>query len=423
MKTRLRAIVTIGVLLSSPAIARADVVLEWNAITVATLIGQGQNPFSQARFAAITQLAVFEAVNAITRDYEPYVGILAPAGASAEAAAVAAAYRVLKNYFPLAPNLETYRDASLAAIPDGNAKTYGIETGEKAAKALIDLRANDGSSPATNFTPGPPDPGVWQTTPSCPPAGGILYQWQNVTPFGIPGVAQFRPGPPPTLTKSRYTKDYNEVKKFGSLTSADRKQDRTDVARFYAASSPTLVFNSAARQVATAEHRSLSRNARDLALLNMSTSDSLVVSFSTKYLYNFWRPETAIRAGDTDDNPRTKPDINFAPLILTPCFPSYPSNHASGSTGSAEVLRRLYGADGHDITMSNPAVPGITFHYTTFRQITDDIDDARVFGGIHFRFDQEGGARLGRDVAAWVVKHNLRRAKHSWLAQEDEVED
>jgi hypothetical protein len=171
------------------------------------------------------------------------------------------------------------------------------------------------------------------------------------------------------------------------------------VARFYAGTSPTYLMNSAARQVAAAQGRSLSENARGLALLNMAISDSLVTSFATKYTYNFWRPETAIHASGAA----------FVPYITTPCFPSYPSNHASGSNGGAEVLRRLYGAGGHDITLSNPAIAGISLHYTTFKQITDDIDDARVYGGIHFRFEQEAGGRMGREIATYITKHDLQR--------------
>ncbi len=195
----------------------------------------------------------------------------------------------------------------------------------------------------------------------------------------------------------------------GDVNSTERPQDRADVARFYAVSSPSYLLNLAARQVALAQGRSLSHNARALALINMAINDSLVSSFFTKYQYNFWRPETAIHLGDTDGNPRTDPDPTFAPFIVTPCFPSYASNHASGSTGGAEMLRRLYGAGGHDITLANALIPDVTLHYTRFKQITDDVDDARVYGGIHFRFDQEAGGRMGRNVATYVYKHNLRR--------------
>ena len=194
----------------------------------------------------------------------------------------------------------------------------------------------------------------------------------------------------------------------GGVDSTERPPDRADVARFYAASSPSLVFNQAARQVSEAQGRSLSHNAWALALLNMASNDALIVSFATKYFYQLWRPETAIHRGNEDDNKKTELDVTFVPYITTPCFPSYPSNHASGSTSAAEVLRRVYGAGGHEITIANPAVPGLVFEYTTFKQITDDIDDARVYGGIHFRFDQDAGSKMGREVATYIVKHNLR---------------
>jgi hypothetical protein len=408
------SVVMMLALLFGSTVARADVILDWNAIAVNTAIANGQNPFAQARYAAIVQLAVFEAVNTITGDYQPYLGnIVAPPGASAEAAAVQAAYRVLITYFPNSASvLNTERTTSLALIPDGQAKNDGITTGDAAALAMIALRANDGSSPPQFKVPEPPVPGEWQATPSCPIVNGIavgtFFQWQNVAPFGIPSAQEFLLDPPPALTSNSYAKAYNEVMIVGDLNSTERPQDRANVALFYAVSSPTLVFNQAARQVAQEQGRSLSENARALALINMATNDSLIASFFNKYHYNFWRPETAIRAGDTDGNPKTNPDPNFVPFITTPCFPSYPSNHGSGSNGAAQVLRRLYGEGGHFITVSNPAVPSIVLQYTTFKQITDDISDARVYGGIHFRFDQVAGARLGRAIGRAIYKNNLR---------------
>jgi membrane-associated phospholipid phosphatase len=194
----------------------------------------------------------------------------------------------------------------------------------------------------------------------------------------------------------------------GSLDSTERPPDRSDVATYYAATSPTQAFNQAARQVAQEQRRSLSENARALALINMAISDSLVAAFFNKYQYNFWRPETAIRAGDTDGNPKTDPDPSFLPFIVTPCFPSYPSNHGSAANAAAAVMRRLYGEAGHSMTLSNPAVPTIVLQYTSFSQITNDISDARVYGGIHFRTDQDAGALLGLAVGKAVYKHNLR---------------
>ena len=407
--------VLMATVLFESAAARADVVLDWNKIAVNTAVANHQNPFAQARYAAIVQLAVFEAVNAITGEYQPYLGtITAPPGASAEAAAIEAAYQVLSTYFPASQaTLDADRTNSLASIPDGQAKIDGIATGDAAAAALIALRANDGSFPPQFKVPGPAIPGEWQATPSCPinkngVAVGTGFHWQYVTPFGIPSAGNFLLGPPPELTSNEYAKAYNEVMTVGSANSTERPQDRANVALFYAASSPTQVFNQAAVQVAQQKGGSLSENARTLALINTAMSDSLVASFLNKYHYNFWRPETAIHAGDTDGNPKTEPDPSWVPFIVTPCFPSYPSNHGSAGNGAAEVLRRLYGEAGHSIMLTNPAVPTITLQYTSFKQITDDISDARVYGGIHFRTDQEAGADLGRAIGTAVYKNNLR---------------
>ncbi len=396
------------------AVAKADVVLDWNAIAVDTAVANKQNPFAQARYAAIVQLAVFEAVNAIKGEYQPYLGtITVPPGASADAAAIEAAYQVLITYFPTsASTLSAAYLNSVAQIPDGQAKIDGIATGYAAAQAMIALRANDGASPPQFKVPGPPVPGEWQATASCPIVNGVAvgtaFQWQYVTPFGIKSASDFLLGPPPALTSNKYAKAYNEVMTVGSINSTERPQDRANVALFFAASSPTQAFNQAARQVAHAQGRSLSENARAMALINMAMNDSLVASFINKYHYNFWRPETATHAGDKDGNPKTSPDPTFVPFIVTPCFPSYPSNHSSAGNGAAEVLRRLYGEAGHSITSTNPAVPDIVLQYTSFKQITDDISDARVYGGIHFRTDQEAGADLGRALGTAVYKNNLR---------------
>ena len=398
------------------AAARADAVLDWNIIAVNAAVANHQNPFAQARYAAIVQLAVFEAVNSITGEYKPYLGtITAPPGASAEAAAIEAAYHVLNTYFPASSStLLAARTSSLAQMPDGQAKSDGIAIGDAVASAVIALRANDGSSPPQFKVPGPAVPGEWQATPSCPVvngvAVGIAFQWQNITPFGIPSASDFLLGPPPALTSNEYAKAYNEVMSVGGIDSTERPQDRSDVALFYAASSPTQVFNQAAQQVAQEQVHSLSENARALALINMAMNDSLVASFLNKYHYNFWRPETAIHAGTADGNLKTESDPNYAPFIVTPCFPSYPSNHGSAGSAASEVMRRLYGEAAHSITLTNPAVPSIVLLYTSFRQITDDISDARVYGGIHFRTDQEAAADLGRAVGAAVYKNNLRPA-------------
>ena len=334
---------------------------------------------------------------------------------------------MLKTDFPTNALLDPARESSLAAIPDSAAKSLGILTGESAARGhdREPRRRQLGSGPRRALRARAGRAGqVAAHARFVPAGGGVFLDWGTVTPFGVRSVERFMSDPPPALTSRRYTKDYLEVKTVGSIDSTERPQDRTDVARFYAAASPAFVFNTAAQQVSGAERRSLAHNARALALLNMAISDSLVTSFATKYFYDFWRPETAIRAGATDGNDRTESDTNFEPLIPTPCFPSYPSNHASGSYGGAEVLERIYGAGRHPITLTTIVLGSpMTLRYTKFKQITADIDDARVYGGIHCRFDQEAGARLGRAVGSTVYRRNLRRDHDRKHDREDDCDD
>ena len=395
-----------AMLMITPA-AQADAVLDWNAIMQSTVAAQA--PFPQARFAAIAQLAVFEAVNAITKEYKPYLStgtITAPQGASADAAAVAAAHVVLKTNFPAAAAmLDALRASSLAAIPDGPAKSAGIGVGEAAAAAVMAARNNDGSSPAAFYLPILSTPGEWQITAGCTPAGGAFYQWRNVKPFGLRSAAQFQLDEPPALKSARYARDYNEVKSVGAANSTVRPRDRTDVARYYAATSPVGVWNPVARQLSVTAGDSLSENARAFALLNMTLSDAAVATFDTKYKYTAWRPETAILMAQTDGNDATEADSSFTPLIVAPCFPGYPSAHATLSYSAREVLERLYNPRRRSLILSNPAVPGITLRYTRLKEITEDIDDARVYGGIHFRFEQEAGADLGRRVGEYLYKN------------------
>jgi hypothetical protein len=397
-------------LLLIPVAGRADVVQDWNIIMQAT-VGP-QPPFPKARFAAITQLAVFEAVNAIKGDYKPYLGtITASPGDSAEAAAIAAAHLVLRTYFPAsAPSLDAAYTSSLAAIPDGPSKTAGIAVGEAAANAMMAARASDGSSPSAFYLPTSTSPGQWQPTPSCTSAGGAFFQWQFMKPFGLQSGSQFRLGPPPALTSFRYAKAYNEVKTVGSMNSTERPPDRADVARFFANVTPIEIFNPIARLLGTNQGYSLSQNARLFALLNMTVSDAAVAAFDTKYHYTFWRPETAIHNAADDGNPRTEPDPTFVPYITAPCFPSYPSAHATLTNSAREVLEQIFGDVPFSITLSTPAVPGVSLTYTDLAQISADVDDARVYGGIHFRTDQDAGTALGVHVGSYVYQHNLRRA-------------
>jgi hypothetical protein len=404
------AIATLTLLLSNPALARADVVLTWNEILVGTLAGQ--NPLVSARVAAITHMAMFEAVNAVTGEYKPYLGtITAPPGASPEAAVVAAGHAVLVNYFPAAASaLDAFRNQSLAEIPDGQSKTDGIDVGLTAAGAMIALRATDGAAPPQFFMPTSSNPGDWWLTPACSPAGGVFFHVQNITPFGVQSSSQFRADPPPQLTSKEYAKAYEEVRSVGADDSFTRPPDRADVAVFYNALFPVPLWSQVARQLAAVRPNSFTANARAFALMTMAIMDGLITTFETKYVYRFWRPETAIRAGAVDGNAETEPDIDFAPFITTPCHPSYPSAHASISYAARRVVHELWGNGGHSIVLTVPSLPHLSLWYSSLKQITDDIDDARVYGGIHFRFDQEAGARQGWGIGRYIHENSLRPA-------------
>lgn len=402
------AIFSLCLVFSGPSI-RADAVTEWNQVMEETVLAS--NPFLQTRSAAITQLAVFEAVNSIIGEFEPYLEKLPAApGASAEAAAVAAAHRTLVTLYPdRAATLDALRATSLAALPEGPSRDHGIAVGVAAADAILAMRVDDGSSAAVPYAPGS-KPGEWQPTP--PAYASAMYpSWGSVTPFAIESGARFRPGTPPSIHSAKYARDYDAVKAFGSLNSNLRSPEKTDVARFYAVVLGIDSYNPAARQVSAVQGKSLSENARTFALLAMAVSDSLIASMNAKYHYNYWRPVTAIRNADTDTNRKTDPDAGFLPLITTPPFPSYPSNHASMGGAARAVLEEIFGDSGHAITLASAKIPEVVRNYTSWKQITDEIDDARIYGGIHFRFDQEAGARLGRNIGKDILQHELRPMK------------
>ena len=409
MLMSLCALLALGVAQARGPQNHGDEVLEWNRIAFDLVLNQ-QHPPEQMRFGAILHLAIFEGVNAVSGDHQSTLDTLSPSrGASASAAAVGAAHRVLRTYFPdHAAAFDAARERSLARIPNGPARRAGLEAGEAAAIAVMASRENDGSESPEFYVPGSNDPGEWQPTPSCPPMGGPYLHWGKVKTFVIRNGEQFRLPPPPALNSDRYAEAYQEVLENGARDSKKRPPDRTQVAHFYDTFGDAALWNPIARQLARAKGQSLTENARTFALLNLGLHDLTVALVDTKYHYHFWRPETAIPAAGSDGNDRTMPDASFVPLVTTPCHPSYDSGHAATSAVSREILERAFGGSGHKIVVVNPAMPGIVLRYSELEQITKDIDDARVYGGIHFRFDQTGGGEQGRQVGAYVWQHALK---------------
>jgi hypothetical protein len=381
------------------ALAPADEVLNWNAIAQITTLPSA--PPMASRNLAITQLSVFDAVNSIVRRYSPYaVHPRAPKGASPVAAAVAAAHYALLRLYPTAQaSLDASFATSLAAIPDGKSETDGVAVGESVAEQVLALRATDGSDKVVPYTPGS-TPGAWIPTPPAfaPPVGP---GWGEVTPFFLDRGNQFRPAPPPALTSAKYTEAFEETKLLGSAVAA-RTQEQIDVPKFWAVSG-TQGWNLIARQLVVANGVHLAKSARILALLNMVGADAVIACWDTKYSYNLWRPITAIRAADTDGNPATDVDAAWSPFVVTPPFPEYVSGHATYAGAAKHILKKFFG-DKANISLTSPALPGVTRSYDSLTQIADEIDNARVWGGIHFRFSQKLGRSLGEDVARFVMK-------------------
>jgi hypothetical protein len=400
-ETLLRSFPASCLLMLCATVTNADVVTDWNAIMQQTgLAASPEDPALRARTAVITQVAVFEAVNSIVGDYEPYdEKIEAPDSASADAAAIAAAHRALSKLHPeAAAKLDVEREKSLAAIADGAGKTDGIAVGVAAADAILAQRASDGFDLQVPYTPGTRAGEYRPTPPDHSPA--FRPGLGDVATFVIRNGRQFRSPPPPALNSKRYADDLEQVRRLGEIHSTKRPTDRTQLARFYEVADADSIYHPAARQVIATRARTVSQNARLFALLSMAIFDGAVACFETKYHFNLWRPVTAIRESGTDPN--------WLSLVFTPPFPSYPSGHATIGGAARAVLEQEFGAGGHLITLTHPAVPEIVLHYTTFKQITQDIDDGRVHGGVHYRFDQEWGARQGRRVGKYVLRHALR---------------
>jgi hypothetical protein len=352
---------------------------------------------------AIVQVAVHDAVNGITGKYAPYGSPgPAPANASPEAAAIAAAHHALRNLFGPG-NLDTLYLASLAAH-GLSAADPGIEYGRNAAAAILALRANDNSAQAQfNYTaPGAGMPGVWVPLTSAP---ALLPGWGDVTPFVLQSVSQFRLPPPPALESERYAQDYNEIKEIGALNSATRTTEQTQIATFWLGS-PVAIWNQPLTQLITTRNFDLSTAARTFALVYLAAADSGIICWAVKYEYNFWRPQPAIRRGDEDGNALTEPNPTWTPLFATPRHPEYASGHSTNSSSIATIMQLIFGDNpGAPITST---ITGITRQWNTFSEGVDEVIDARVYSGIHFRNSDEVGARQGGQVAQFVFTHALR---------------
>ena len=395
----------------------ADLVLEWNEVLLDAIRATNMNPPRASRAMAIVHTAIYDAVNAIERTHEVYaVNVLASPLASTEAAVAAAAHATLSNLFP--SQTDAFDDklaASMETIPDGLAEDLGVELGEEVAAQMLALRSSDGSDVVVPYTPGS-EPGDWRTTPPAN-APALLPNWPNVTPFAMTSGSQFSPDNIPALTSAKYTAAFNEVKSLGRINSATRTADQTNIALFWAngggTATPPGHLNVLAAIVSEQRDLSLAENARLFAMLNVALADAAIMSWDAKYDTNFWRPVTGIRAAETDGNPDTAADADWTPLIVTPPFPSYTSGHSSFSGAAAAVLKSFFGRDNIAFTLpsENSAVPSRSF--TSFSQAAQESADSRLYGGIHWRFDNEDGLTSGTQLGNFVAKNFFERTNGS----------
>ena len=397
--------------ISPASTAQPDMALIWNEHAAnAIFTVAGQPPPRGIIHLAMAHLAIYDAVNAITgyrfSVYAVRPNIVFPA--SPEAAAATAAHDVLVALFPnQQADLDAKYAESLATITDDTAKINGIAVGQQTAAGIIMLRANDGRNAIVPYTPGS-GPGVWQPTPPgfLPPATPEIAKVQPLTLFS---PTQFRAEPPPALNSETWVRDYNEVKQLGGAVSSARTPEHTDLARFFI-DQPALQWNRAWRGISIARGLSLVDNARFFAMLTTAGADAVIACWDSKFFYNFWRPVTAIRAGDTDGSSETAPDPDWIGAVVTPNHPEYPSAHGCFSGASIETLKYFFGADRSDFQMDSK-VAGLTQpvrSYASFSQALDDILNARVYGGMHYRNSTEKGALIGKQVSNFATQRFFR---------------
>jgi hypothetical protein len=358
----------------------------------------------------VVHVAVHDAVNAITRKYRTYLpASVAPANASPGAAAVAAAHHVLVRLFPAqAATLDRSRAASLAAA-GVTESSPSVSFGARVAAELLKRRADDGFNEAqfAYAAPRAGEPGVWVPV-GAPPI--VLPGLGSVTPWVLERGSQFHPAPPPALASEQYARDYDEVKTTGALRSPARTDEQRAIAQFWFGT-PTGIWNSAARQALAAQPIDTSAAARVLALMYLAAADASIACWDAKYAFNFWRPMTAIRQGDRDGNDRTAPDGAWEPLAETHQHPEYPAGHTTNSAAMATVLIRIFGdTPGRDVVVTSAAASSyaaVTRRWTRFSQGVAEVIDGRVYAGFHYRTSGEVGAKLGHEVATYVVDRAL----------------
>lgn len=404
-----RSIATaIGVFMAfGTCVARADVVTDWNqtSLDVMRTAGVGGNPWS--RTLAMVHVAMSDAINSVQGRYTRIVATVpAVAAASPEAAGAAAARQILVQLYPnQRAKIEEAYATSLKAIPEGAAKNEGVALGGQVAALVLADRASDGTSVPDTYRP-LTTPGVW--IPTTPP---LFAQYARAKPWVLKSADQFRPGPPPELSSGLYARDYNETKTMGGARSTVRTPQQTEAVKFWTQDNLGPAWQAAARQLSVAKELDLAKTARLFALLNMGVANTFINDWDAKFTYNFWRPVTAIRNGDQDDNDATERDPGWTPLNATPMHPEYPSQAAIISGTAVAIMESVFGpAPAIPFTATDVADPKVKREYKSITELADEHMNVRIWGGIHFRNSLAVGDGMGKRIAAYLIENSVKPA-------------
>jgi len=396
-------------LLAPQSVRRQDVVLRWNEVTLDAIRADQTPPPLAARNLATVHTAVYDALNAIYQTHHAYyVPAVAQGDTSPETTAAIAAHRTLIDLYPKQRDrFDAALDVSLDAVAAGDAKQRGIELGQHVAEKILAWRGRDGAKYQARYRAGTA-PGHWQPTPPsyAPP---LLPQWPDVTCFAMRRGPQFRPKGPPALISAEYAANFNEVKTLGGANSTARTPDQTEIAYFWEdgerTSTPPGHWNLIAQELARSRGTTLPENARLFALLNVALADAGISCWDCKYQFGFWRPIQGIRRAAEVANRDTTADPDWAPLLVTPPFPTYTSGHSTFSGAGARLLADFFRADRVRFSTGSDGLRGVRRSYDSFWQAAEEAGKSRIYGGIHWEFDNADGLAGGRAVADYVFQN------------------
>lgn len=399
-----------ALLLASPALS-ANPVLDWCALMLDAIRTDNTSPTLSSRNLAILNIATYDAVNSIRRTHQPYlVQLDASTNASLEAAVMGAGREVMLTLYPsFRPRTEDLFDTQRSALPESAAVTNGLAVGREAALKIIAARSADGANTDVPYIPSSA-PGQWRRTPPFfrPP---LTPQWRHVRPFCLPGLADFLPKPPPALDSPEYAASLNEVKRLGGKTNTERTAEQSEIATFWSDFSYTAMppghWHEIAATISRDRNLSLADSARLFALMGLAQADAAMVCWEAKYRWNLWRPVTAIQRAAEDNNPLTEPDPTWDHFLVSPPFPAYTSGHSSFSKSSSQVLTHYFGTDAISFTARSDSLPGVFRKFTSLSACADEVGMSRIYGGIHYSFDNDEGKRTGGLIGDFVSKNYL----------------